>query len=137
MRQKCPKVLPQVSRTWQRVGVMKHVLTCWASGIVRQTCSTMENIKLQFMDLYSACSPSKPFHVTYWQRNQIHSDISWHTNCLKIQLSFSIRSGIGVGGTTTQMLCSSNMHCKESWDETALSHQKQGIAPLLKTHWHK
>ena len=27
--------------------VKKHVLTCWASGIVRETCSTMENIKLQ------------------------------------------------------------------------------------------
>ena len=41
------------------------------------------------------------------------------------------------GWNNNPMLCSSNMHCKESWDETALSHQKQGIAPLLKTHWHK
>ena len=133
---KAPVTLTSFS--WWSQTVMKHVLSCWASGIVRETCSTMENIKLQFVDLYLACSPSKPLSVTYWQGNQTRSDISWHTNCLKIQLSFwSIRSGTGVGGTTTQMLCSSNIHCKESWDETTLSHQKLGIKPLLKTDWHK
>ena len=91
---------------------MKHVLSCWASGIVRETCSIMKNIKLQFVGLYSACSPSKPLHDTYWQGNQTHSDISWHTNCLKIQLNFcSIRSGTGVGGTTSK--CSTVQICTE------------------------
>ena len=31
-----------------------------------------------------------------------------------------------MGGTTIQMLCSSNMYCKESWDKTVIQPSKAG-----------
>ena len=59
------------------------------------------------------------FFCLYWFLNSI----VFVSMCLRDGL-FAWTSTHWTSWTTTQMLCSWNMHCIGSWDKTALSHQK-------------